>query len=121
MARIGKFKATKDGFFGSIQTLQIQVPQVEFKPLEGDPAKSQPAYRIVAQGAEIGAAWKHTSKRGAEFLSVTLDDPSFPTPINARLYPAEDGFDLVWTRAAKRREADPETQGPAEPEADDEA
>lgn len=121
MARIGKFKAVKDGFVGSIRTLLLHVPTVELKATGGDPAKSQPVYRVFAEGAEIGAVWKHTSRKGVEFHSVSLDDPSFPAGVNARLYAAEDGYDLVWTRPTKRREAEPDDQGQSEPEADDEA
>jgi len=117
MARIGKFKATADGFTGSIHTLQIRVSNVVFKAIDGDPAKSQPVYRVYAEGAEIGSAWKYTSGKGVDFLSVSLDDISFPAAVNARLFAAEEGFDLVWTRPTKRRGAD---AGPElEPEADD--
>jgi uncharacterized protein (DUF736 family) len=120
MARIGTFKATPEGFTGSIHTLRLHVRKVDFKSIEGDPAKSQPVYRVFAEGAEIGAAWKHTSKKGVEFLSVNLDDPSFPAPVNARLYAAEEGFDLVWTRPARKRDAEAdvaaEAEGQPEPE-----
>lgn len=116
MARIGKFTATADGFTGHIHTLQIRVSKVVFKAIEGDPAKSQPVYRVYAEGAEIGSAWKYTSKKGIDFLSVSLDDISFPAAVNARLYAAEDGFDLVWTRPTRRRDA--EVPHEAEPDAD---
>ncbi|AYV48620.1 DUF736 domain-containing protein [Caulobacter flavus] len=116
MARIGAFRASKDGFTGSIKTLKLDVPKVEFRSIDGDPAKDQPVYRLYAEGAEIGSAWRYTSDKGVEFLSVSLDDPSFPGPINAKLFAAKTGFDLVWTRPVKR-DADKRPQ--AEP--DDEA
>ena len=48
---------------------------------------------------EIGAAWKRQSKANKPYLSVKLDDPSFPAPVNARLIDAEDGgASLYWTR-----------------------
>ena len=117
MARIGTFKATSDGFVGSIRSLKLSVPKVVFKAIDGDPAKDQPVYRIHADGAEIGAAWKYTSKKGVDFLSVRLDDPSFADAISARLFPAEDGFDLVWSRPARKAEPRPEPD--AEPELED--
>lgn len=113
MARIGTFKANRDGFTGAIRTLRLSVPSVVFKPIDGDPAKDQPVYRVFAEGAEIGAAWKYTSGKGVDYLSVSLDDPSFPAPISARLFPAEEGFDLVWNRPTRKGEPDnqPEPEG----------
>jgi hypothetical protein len=38
--------------------------------------------------------------RGREYLSVKLDDPSFPAPIFASLVTVEggDGYALIWSR-----------------------
>ena len=49
---------------------------------------------------EFGAAWRKTSNEGREYLSVKLDDPSFPTPIYASLVEVEgeDGLSLIWSR-----------------------
>jgi len=48
---------------------------------------------------EIGAAWKRQSKANRDYLSVRIDDPTFPTPVNARLIDGEDGeATLYWTR-----------------------
>ena len=50
-------------------------------------------------GAEIGAAWKKTSQADRPYLSVVLDDPTFPTAIYARLLEGEDGeHTLIWSR-----------------------
>jgi hypothetical protein len=35
--------------------------------------------------ADIGAAWKKTSRKGRDYISVKLDDPSFPAAIYATL------------------------------------
>ncbi|MCA8225827.1 DUF736 family protein [Burkholderia multivorans] len=52
-----------------------------------------------SSGHDIGAAWNKTSEAGREYKSVTLDDPSFPAPIYARLIEGEDGtHDLIWSR-----------------------
>ena len=50
--------------------------------------------------SEIGAAWKKTSKEGADYLSVSIDDPSFPERINCRLVKtgSEQGHTLYWER-----------------------
>ena len=60
-----------------------------------------PDYRIVAGNSlEIGAAWKKISKADRPYLSVTLDDPSFPATIYARLVEGEEGVhNLIWTRS----------------------
>ena len=59
-----------------------------------------PDYRIVAGNFEIGAAWKKVSKAERPYLSVTLDDPSFPATIYARLVEGEDGaHNLIWSRS----------------------
>ena len=51
-------------------------------------------------GLEIGAAWKKLSKAERPYLSVTLDDPSFPATLYARLVEGEDGaHNLIWSRS----------------------
>ena len=98
MANIGTFTAQGDSFTGSVRTLTLNV-KVRFIPntKEGDKA---PDYRIVAaNNYEIGAAWKKVSKSDRPYLSATLDDPSFPGTIYARLVEAENNtHDLIWSR-----------------------
>ena len=57
-----------------------------------------PDYRIYTGALVFGAAWKKTSRENREYLSVKLDDPSFPAPIYANLVDADDGYSLVWSR-----------------------
>ena len=60
-----------------------------------------PDYRIIAGNIECGAAWKKTARDSdREYLSVKLDDPSFPAPIYASLVKGEgdDSFNLIWSR-----------------------
>jgi uncharacterized protein (DUF736 family) len=49
---------------------------------------------------EFGAAWKKTSGEGREYLSVKLDDPSFPAPIYATLIESDEPgtYSLIWSR-----------------------
>ena len=65
-------------------------------------SENAPDYRIVAgNGLEIGAAWKKTARESSrEYLSVKLDDPSFPAPIYATLVEVEgeQGLQLIWSR-----------------------
>ena len=52
--------------------------------------------------AEIGAAWSKQSKRGRDYLSVKLDDPSFTGPIYANLVEDGETFALIWSRSRKK-------------------
>src|SRR3546814_2526520 len=62
--------------------------------------ESAPDFRLQAAGHDIGAAWKKTSEAGRAYISVTLDDPSFPATVYARLIEGEDGaHDLIWSRS----------------------
>jgi len=98
MATIGTFTATDNGFTGSVKTLTLNV-KAKFLPAEGENDRG-PAFRIFAGATEFGAAWKKVSNAGREYISVKLDDPSFPAPIYASLVEAEDGqgHTLIWSR-----------------------
>ena len=50
--------------------------------------------------ADIGAAWKKTSREGRDYISVTLDDPSFSAAIYATLSETETAgeYALIWSR-----------------------
>jgi uncharacterized protein (DUF736 family) len=55
----------------------------------------------------LGAAWKRTSKAGAEFLSVTLDDRALPKALSAAPMPGQnDCAILIRSRPAKAKRAD---------------
>ena len=97
MATIGTFTKTSDGFTGQVKTLSINAKAV-IKTAEKTSDKA-PDYRVFAGGVEFGAAWKKTSKDDREYLSVKLDDPSFPSPIYATLVEGEDdAHTLIWSR-----------------------
>ena len=98
MATIGTFTSTENGFTGFIRTLafnaKARIARVESASDKG------PQFRVYAGTAEIGAAWQKTGDSGRDYLSVKLDDPSFPAPIFATLaeVEAEDGLQLIWSR-----------------------
>jgi uncharacterized protein (DUF736 family) len=99
MATIGTFTKTDSGYTGSVKTLTLNV-KAKFVPAEGDNERG-PDFRIFAGATEFGAAWKKTARETQrEYLSVKLDDPSFPAPIYASLVEAEDGENqnLIWSR-----------------------
>jgi uncharacterized protein (DUF736 family) len=60
--------------------------------------RGPPDYRVYRGASEVGAAWAKTARSGRRYLVVTLDDPAFAQPIQARLVRAEAGYTLVWSR-----------------------
>jgi uncharacterized protein (DUF736 family) len=103
MATIGSFTSTDNGFTGSIRTLSLNV-KARFQRVDS-PSDKGPHYRIYASGnVELGAGWEKTSKEtGQVYVSVKLDDPSFPAPIYATLseVEGETGFQLIWSRPSR--------------------
>ncbi len=98
MATIGTFTKSGDTFSGSVKTLSINA-KTTIKTADKASDKA-PDYRIFAGSVEFGAAWKKTSGEGRDYLSVKLDDPSFPAPIYATLVEGEEAgsFSLIWSR-----------------------
>jgi len=102
MANIGTFTKDGAGYGGAIQTLTISA-NLSFEPVEKR-SDSAPDYRVFhhteGYSSEIGAAWKKTSREGAEYLSVSFDDPSFAERINCRLVKtgSDLGYTLFWER-----------------------
>ena len=99
MATIGTFTSTVSGFTGSIKTLTLNV-KARLERIE-NPSDKGPHFRIYSGAVELGAAWqKHSEQSGRDYLSVKLDDPSFPAPIYATLVEVEgeQGLQLIWSR-----------------------
>jgi uncharacterized protein (DUF736 family) len=107
-------------YAGEITTLTLRRTGVKFLPAEKTGDK-EPDYRIVHEfdgmAVELGAAWKRSSDRGRDYLSVMIDDPALPASINAALFPSTENEDaaLVWQRQAKKAPV-PEAK-PANPRA----
>jgi uncharacterized protein (DUF736 family) len=101
METIGSFTKNENGsgFTGAVKTLTLNV-KAKFVPTEGESERGLD-FRIFAGNTEFGAAWKKTARETQrEYLSVKLDDPSFPAPIYASLVEAEggEGHSLIWSR-----------------------
>lgn len=99
MATIGTFTSNGNGFTGSIRTLTLNV-KAKLTRVE-NPSEKGPHFRIFAGTVELGAAWQKTARdTERDYLSVKLDDPSFPAPIYASLVETEDGegHSLIWSR-----------------------
>jgi uncharacterized protein (DUF736 family) len=106
MATIGTFTKDGAGFTGSIQTLTLKA-KITFEAADKKSGNA-PDFRVFHQtdsySSEIGAAWKKTSKEGAEYLSGNFDDPTFAEKINCRLVKtgAEQSYTLYWERQRPR-------------------
>ncbi len=51
---------------------------------KGD-TESAPDFRLQAAGHDNGRAWKKTSEAGQPYVSVSLDDSSFPATVYERI------------------------------------
>jgi uncharacterized protein (DUF736 family) len=99
MATIGTFTKNADGSYtGAIKTLSLNVKAAQLRANEKTDEKA-PDFRIFAGQTEFGAAWRKTSRENRDYLSVKLDDPSFPAPIFASLVDADEGYSLIWSRS----------------------
>lgn len=98
MTTIGTFSKAQDGsFHGALRSLALSLKAVDIRPVErsGD---GGPDYRVSAGSTDLGAAWTVTKPDKPDCLSVRLDDPSFPAPVNALLAQAGDAYELRWSR-----------------------
>lgn len=115
MSKIGTLKSVKNGaheeLHGEIKTMQMQV-NVRFIPDHLKLSDNAPDYDIRTEGGvNIGAAWEKTKvKAGGDkftFLSITIDDPSMPQPLNVAAFKKDDGtWDITW----RRRQANSQNQ-----------
>ena len=111
MATVGTLTAKPDGAMtGRIRTRLLNL-RIALLPAEkrGDSSPDFTVLEELADGAtvEIGGAWKRTAERSGRYLSIALDDPSFPAPLNCSAFPQNsgDGWDVVWTRPREGRGA----------------
>ena len=115
MPQIGEFARDEAGFIGHLGTLLLH-QDIIIVAAEPSDAENAPDYRVHLfdgmsneTGPEIGAAWKRTGEKAGEYLSVLLDDPTFPHPIRANLFRDDDAgasWSLHWSRPKPRDERD---------------
>ena len=110
MSIIGIFNATNNGYEGHIETLTLK-GKLSIEPARKN-SDNQPDFRVflIAEHfrTDIGAAWKKTSREQSEYLSLSLDDISFPNKVYCRLVKtgAEKGHTLFWERPRPAHEQD---------------
>jgi uncharacterized protein (DUF736 family) len=80
---IGKFQNAENGrITGELDALLVGRVKLTFEPNTVQ----------TETGCEVGAAWKKTSREGDKpYISVRLESPFLPKPINTALFPAKDG------------------------------
>jgi uncharacterized protein (DUF736 family) len=98
MAQIGSFKNTGAGYTGRIETLTLKA-DVTLEPIRSQSEKA-PDFRAFTGITEIGIAFRRTSAKGREYITVFLDDPSFARGIwcNLLLGGKSEEFPLMWER-----------------------
>jgi uncharacterized protein (DUF736 family) len=68
----------------------------------------EPDYRVFADKGErqdeCGAGWHRRGTRGRDFVSLSIDDPTWPGALNFLLLLDSDGQNavLVWTRVKRK-------------------
>ena len=76
MATIGSVTKREDGRYeGELKTLSVRA-DITLIPVGEKSAESQPDYRVLSQGVEIGAAWLRRSQMsGKEYVSLSISAP----------------------------------------------
>lgn len=91
---------------GEIKTLQMHV-RLKFVENRNKANDNAPTYIVTSptDGGDIaiGGAWLQRKQQVGdvefEFLSITLDDPSFPNALNVAAFKnSNGGWDITWRR-----------------------
>lgn len=98
-------KLNNGGFKGQIKTLSIRA-DIDIVPNNSKAAETQPDFRVLTQGVEIGAGWiRKGEASGKDYVSLSLAAPEFgPRKLYANLGRAagqddEDVFAVIWNPA----------------------
>ena len=99
MAIIANLHFKENGSYeGQFKTLTLDT-RIKLEPIgDSDTNDKKPDYRVKLSGLEVGAGWKRISDNNSEYVSIQIDDPIFPNPINANLIASQDGHILLWSR-----------------------
>lgn len=105
MPAIGYVTKNDDGSFkGQLKTLSISA-EIAIVSNRSKSADTQPDYRVLSDGVEIGAGWNRRSESsGRDYVSLSLAAPEFgPRRLYANLGQAaggpEDQFAVIWNPA----------------------
>jgi uncharacterized protein (DUF736 family) len=84
---IGKFTLTDGSYIGLIAAFGIR-EEARIEPAGKPDRDGAPDYTVLSDDGfvELGAAWRrHSERTGKAYLSVRLDSPLLPAPINGAL------------------------------------
>ncbi len=99
MATIGSVTKRVDGRYdGEIRTLSVRA-SIAIVPVTEKASPSQPDYRVLSEGIEIGAGWIRTGQiSGKEYVALSIAAPELGTKtLYANLGRADpDVFALIW-------------------------
>ena len=103
MTAIGYVRKENDGRYkGHLRTVSIQA-EIDIVPNQQKTSDSQPDFRVLTQGIEIGAGWqKEGETSGKEYVSLSIAAPEFgPKKLYANLGRAagsdeEDLYAVIW-------------------------
>ena len=103
MATIGSVTKREDGRYeGELKTLTVRAA-ITLLPVGNKASPSQPDYRVVSEGTEIGAGWIRTGQTsGKEYISLSISAPELGAhTLYANLGRAAgqtdpDVFALIW-------------------------
>ncbi|MFA6125358.1 DUF736 domain-containing protein [Sphingomonas sp.] len=105
MPAIGYVSRNGNGFKGQLKTLSIRA-DVEIVPNTRKSGDTQPDYRVLSGGVELGAGWNRRSESsGNDYVSLSLAAPEFgPRRLYANLGRAagqddDDAFAIIWNPA----------------------
>ena len=103
MTAIGYVRKENDGrYTGQLKTISIKA-DIAIVPNANKTTDSQPDFRVLTQGTEIGAGWiKKGDTSGKEYVSLSLAAPEFgPKKLYANLGKAagqddEHLYAVIW-------------------------
>ena len=113
--KIGELKEVtfdlEEGFEGWFRTLELDLI-IQLRPNPDKRSDNSPNFVVLTrtrsgQWTQVGNAWKKTRKKlgmmGEDFLSITIDDPSFDKSINVAAFLREEKtWDVMWRRRQDR-------------------
>ena len=103
MTAIGYVRKENDGrYTGQLKTISIKA-DIDIVPNANKTTDSQPDFRVLTQGTEIGAGWtKKGDTSGKEYVSLSLAAPEFgPKKLYANLGKAagqddDNVYAVIW-------------------------
>jgi uncharacterized protein (DUF736 family) len=105
MPAIGYVTRNGEGFKGQLKTVSIRA-EIEIIPNRSKTSETQPDYRVLAGGSEVGGGWIKTGERsGKDYVSLSLAAPEFgPRVLYANLGRAAgqddgDAYAIIWNPA----------------------